>query len=252
MMKIGIISAIYEEMSLLAEHLQSKTVATRGMRDYYSGILWGIPAVLVFCRIGKVAAAATAANLILEYNVDQIVFIGVAGSCSESVNVGDIVIGEKLYQHDMDASPIFQKYEIPLLEKISISTDEKSRQIFENISQQYLKNISEYVPENILNDFNISNPKAMKGDIASGDRFISKETDLRSIKEDLPSVLCVEMEGGAVAQVCYEYSVPFSVIRIISDSADENAHIDFQEFVDEIASTYSFEILKKYFNNELK
>lgn len=60
------------------------------------------------------------------------------------------------------------------------------------------------------------------------------------------------MEGAAVAQVCYEYNVPFSVIRVISDSADENAHIDFQRFIDEIASKYSFEIVKMYLTQKPK
>ena len=104
----------------------------------------------------------------------------------------------------------------------------------------------------MLKDFNIISPKAVTGDIASGDRFISGKVELKNIKDSLPSVLCVEMEGAAVGQVCYEYNVPFSVIRIISDTADENAHIDFRKFIDKIANIYSFEILKRYLISYLK
>jgi adenosylhomocysteine nucleosidase len=250
-MKIGIISAMEEEVGMLAEFILDRTVMNRGMRDYYTGSLWGMPVVLVYSRMGKVAAAATATNMVLEFDIDEIIFIGVAGSCSENVNIGDIVVGKSMYQHDLDASPIFRKHEIPLLGKTYIDTSEKIRNVLTDLCRQFTLNITDNIQENVLKNFGIITPKAITGDIASGDRFISAKEELQSIKDALPSVLCVEMEGAAVGQVCYEYNVPFSVIRIISDTADENAHVDFQKFVDEIASIYSFEILKKYFNNSL-
>lgn len=246
-MRFGIICAMEEEVGMLAEFILDRKVMNRGMRDYYTGSLWGVPVVLVYSRMGKVAAAATATNMVLEFDIDEIIFIGVAGSCSENVNIGDIVVGKSLYQHDLDASPIFRKHEIPLLQKTHINTSEIKRKVFADICQQFTQDIIEHIHKNVLKDFNIISPKAIIGDIASGDRFISAKEELQSIKDALPSVLCVEMEGAAVGQVCYEYNVPFSVIRIISDTADENAHVDFEKFVDQIASIYSFEILKKYF-----
>lgn len=246
MKKIGIISAMIEEVGMISEQIEDRKTISKGMRDYYSGILWGIPVVLVYSRMGKVAAAATAVNLIIEHDVTEIVFIGVAGSCSESIKIGDIVIGKNLYQHDLDASPIFRKHEIPLFNKTYIETDEKTRFIFADISNNFIASIKDNIGETILNKFGVISPKTLIGDIASGDQFISGKKQLEKIKNTLPGVLCVEMEGAAVGQVCYEYNIPCSVIRIISDGADENAHIDFQKFVNEIASKYSFEIIRKY------
>ncbi|MGE5356808.1 MAG: 5'-methylthioadenosine/adenosylhomocysteine nucleosidase [Deltaproteobacteria bacterium] len=247
-MRVGIICAMEEEVGMLAEFIPDRTVIRMGMRDYYSGTLWGVPVVLVYSRMGKVAAAATTTNMILEFDIAEIIFIGVAGSSSQNINIGDIVIGKSLYQHDLDASPIFIKHEIPLLQKTYIDTSEIKRKVFADICQQFTQRIEDHIHKNVLKDFNIISPKAVIGDIASGDRFISAKEELQSIKEALPSVLCVEMEGAALGQVCFEYDVPFSVIRIISDTADENAHVDFEKFVEQIASIYSFEILKRYFN----
>jgi len=251
-MKIGIISAMIEEVGLLSEYIDDRKTKTSGMRDYLSGSLWGIPAVLVYSRMGKVAAAATAVNLIIEYGVTEIIFIGVAGSCSAKVKIGDIVIGKNLYQHDLDASPIFKNHEIPLLNKTYIETDEKARTVFADISNRFIASINNNIDKKILDKFGITEPEAIIGDIASGNQFISGIAQMKQIKNALPSALCVEMEGAAVAQVCYEYNVPFSVIRVISDSADENAHIDFQRFIDEIASKYSFEIVKMYLTQKPK
>lgn len=251
-MRIGIICAMEEEVGMLAEFIPERTVISRGMRDYYTGSLWGIPVVLVYSRMGKVAAAATTTNMILEFDIAEIIFIGVAGSSSENINIGDIVIGKSLYQHDLDASPIFRKHEIPLLQKTYIDTSEIKREVFADICQQFTQRIEDHIHKNVLKDFNIISPKAVTGDIASGDRFISGKEELKNIKDSLPSVLCVEMEGAAVGQVCYEYNVPFSVIRIISDTADENAHIDFRKFINKIANIYSFEILKRYLISYLK
>lgn len=246
-MRVGIICAMEEEVGMLAEFIPDRTVIRMGMRDYYSGTLWGVPVVLVYSRMGKVAAAATTTNMILEFDIAEIIFIGVAGSSSQNINIGDIVIGKSLYQHDLDASPIFRKHEIPLLERTFINTDKKAAEEFLIVCSQYTKNINEHFPSEILDAFNIKIPKALIGDIASGDSFVSGRNELKKIKESLPTVMCVEMEGAAVGQVCFEYNIPLSVIRIISDTADENAHVDFQKFIGLVADRYSFEILRMYF-----
>ena len=88
--------------------------SSHGMRDYSVGQLWGIDAVCVLSRIGKVAASMTATMLVEKFGVTHILFTGVAGSGDAGVRVGDIVIGESLVQHDMDASPLFPRYEVPL------------------------------------------------------------------------------------------------------------------------------------------
>jgi adenosylhomocysteine nucleosidase len=86
----------------------------------------------------------------------------------------------------------------------------------------------------------------MTGDTASGDQFFSDKEKKDNLQRDLPSVLCVEMEGAAVAQVCEDYGVPFIVVRVISDTAEENAHIAAMDFVNQHAGDYSLSILKEY------
>ena len=95
--------------------------------------------------------------------------------------------------------------------------------------------------------FNIAKPKVFIEDIASGDQFISTSQQIEKIKNKLSNIACVEMEGAAVAQVCYEYDVPFSIFRTISDKANDNAHIEFQKFAEQVASKYALGILKNYF-----
>lgn len=98
-----------------------------------------------------------------------------------------------------------------------------------------------------LIQFAISQPKLVVGDIASGDQFFSSNLQKQILSTQLPEVLCVEMEGAAVAQVCYEYEIPFCIIRTISDVADDNSHIDFPAFIQKISSKYAAEIIKNIF-----
>lgn len=245
-MKIGIMSAMNEEIRSLIDSVDSPEITTIGNRDYCAGKLWKNDVVLVFSRWGKVASAATVATLILEYKVDLILFTGVAGAIDKSLNIGDIVIGKKFYQHDMDARPFFKQFEIPLIGKSFFSSNDEINIKLEKSANSFLK--SNQISKNIREEFKILSPKVIFGDIASGDRFISSSEELKSIKTLLPNVMCVEMEGAAVAQVCAEYAVPFAIIRTISDAADDTADLDFAKFTKEVANKYSIGILKEFLN----
>jgi len=242
---IGIISAMPEEVDSLLHTLQNKRKTIKGMRVYFTGTLYAKKVVIVFSRWGKVAAATTATQLINDFNLDEIIFTGVAGAIHENLNIGDIVIGNKLFQHDLNASPFYQPFHIPILNIESITT--KNTDILIDSTNLFLNNYNTYINQKEAKSFNISNPKVIHGDIASGDQFISSKEKIKELNTSLPSVLCVEMEGAAVAQVCYEYKIPFSIIRIISDKANENAEIDFERFSKSIASNYALGILKNYF-----
>src|SRR5471032_2556387 len=113
-MRLGVISALAEEQQGLIEAMQSPYKLMHGMREYTAGQLWEIDAVCVLSRIGKVAAAMTAAILVEKFEVTHIVFTGVAGSGDSTVRVGDMVVAESLIQHDFDASPLFPRFQIPL------------------------------------------------------------------------------------------------------------------------------------------
>ncbi len=117
-MLVGIVGAMIEEISLLKEEMTDMVCDSFGSRDYYCGTLYGVETVLVFSRWGKVASAMTATTLIGRYKIDALIFIGVAGAMAEKLNIGDVIIGNKLYQHDMDARPLFKKHEIPLTDTV--------------------------------------------------------------------------------------------------------------------------------------
>jgi adenosylhomocysteine nucleosidase len=176
-------------------------------------------------------------------------FTGVAGSINSELKIGDIVLGKRLIQHDMDARPLMAQYEIPLLSKIYLESDETHLAIASKAIHSVIENRSLHavIGEQELLEFNISQPKLFVGDIASGDQFFSKNEQQENLNVQLPNVLCVEMEGAAVAQVCYEYEIPFTIIRTISDTADDSAHIDFSSFIKKISSKYAAEIIKNIF-----
>ncbi|MDN3644191.1 5'-methylthioadenosine/adenosylhomocysteine nucleosidase [Lutimonas halocynthiae] len=245
-MYTGIISAMKEEIQAVIEVLEIESKQVKGMRTYYVGKLYGKPVVLVFSRWGKVASATTATQLINDFKVDQLVFTGVAGAIHKDVQIGDIIVGKQLFQHDMNASPLVETYEVPLLGKTSFLTNQAKRADLMASSKSFLAEIELFLSKELLTEFNIISPKVIESDIASGDQFISNKMQSDKISEGLPTVKCVEMEGAAVAQVCFEYNKPFSIIRTISDNANNNAHVDFPKFAHEIASKYALGILKNY------
>lgn len=246
---IGIMGAMPEEINGIIELLADRKEVTRGMRTYYTGNINQIRTVVVFSRWGKVAAATTVSNLILEFGITELIFTGVAGAIDPSLNIGDIVVANRLIQHDMDARPIMPRFEIPLLgvtyfESAGRLADISVAAVNELIESALLQNTNISTE---LKHFGIARPKAVTGTIASGDKFFSASDEKIQLIEKLPDILCVEMEGAATAQVCYEYDIPFTIIRTISDAADDNSHVDFQSFIQHISSKYSVEIIKNIY-----
>ncbi len=245
---IGIISAMKEEMQSLLNALENKQTYSKGMRTYYQGTLFDKDVVLVFSRWGKVASATTATQLINDFNLTELIFTGVAGAITPNLNIGDIVIGTDLIQYDVDASPFFEKFTVPILNKKAFETARHQRALLLNASQKFISNYHSIISMEEATKYNIKHPKVIEGAIASGDQFINDLNRVNLLNQELPSVTCVEMEGGAVAQLCYEYDIPFSIIRIISDKAHDNAHIEFQKFADAIATKYALSIFENYFS----
>ena len=241
-------SAMQEEILGVEELIEGLKIESVGVHTYYSGTINGHSVTLVFSGWGKVAAASTVSTLIHRFQVTEVLFTGVAGALDPSLKIGDIVLGKRLIQHDMDARPIFQQFEIPLLNQTFISANEGALTLMAEGIQEILtsKSLTSLLEEEALIKFNLHEPLLIIGDIASGDQFINNNEQRNEIISALPSVVCVEMEGAAVAQVCYENGIPFIIIRTISDVADENSHIDFLSFVKEVSSKYSIEIVRKY------
>ncbi len=237
-----------EEIQALLDNLENVNTTTKGMRTYYQGTLFGKQVVLVFSRWGKVASATTATQLINDFPLEEVIFTGVAGSIKHDLNIGDIVIGKHLFQHDIDASPFYEKFTIPILDQKSFETNEQNSLKLLEASQEFIKNYRAIIAADEATEFKITHPKVIVGNIASGDQFINTFANVQRLNTSLPNVDCVEMEGAAVAQVCFEYDIPYSIMRVISDNAHDNAHIEFQKFANSIATKYALAIFKTYFN----
>lgn len=244
---IGLMAAMQEEIEQLLPSIQSPEKVVEGGRTYVKGNLFGKPVVAVFSRWGKVAATITATHLITRFGVDEILFTGVAGSIQPHVRIGDVVLGKAFFQHDLDPRPFFPRFEIPLLGVSAVESPLLPRnQVHAAIHQFLTEDWHTSISPALAQQFTLQSPQIHLGDIASGDQFISDPAYRDDLVQALPSVLCVEMEGAAVAQVCAAYKVPFNVVRIISDVADQAAEIDFPAFVSQVASPYSLGIVRRY------
>ena len=248
---LAVISAMPNEITAIVQSLGEVTTRTLGQRQYHAGNFGDTPVVVVFSGWGKVAAAATTTQLIAAYDVTDVVFTGVAGAVRHGLSIGDVVVGTELIHHDMDASPIFPRYEVPLLGKAMLPTDAGLRAQLRTAALGFLRqDLAIAVPQSSRDWFRITSPQVVEGLIASGDQFIDSAEEIDALRQRLPNVACVEMEGAAVAQVCDEYAMPFGIVRTISDAADENAQHDFPRFSREIAGRYSLGILARFVQSQ--
>ena len=224
MKKIGIIFAMKEELDTFLKLVELKeTKEVKGITinkcESKDVILY-----LIESGIGKVNSARATQLLIDEENVDYIFNIGVAGGIDERLNIGDIVIGEKLYQYDFDISAFgHNKCYVP---KVG----------------EYVESDKELI-EKILNSKDEIDANILVGSIASADKFLTDKEEGKKLNEELDA-LCVEMEGASIAQVSYLNKVPFVVVRSISDTPNGNNNIDFDEFLEESAKKVSEFMLK--------
>ena len=246
---MAILSALPQEQHGLMALLQRPRRVLHARRDFWLGDLHGQPVVLALSKIGKVAAATTATALIERFGVRRIVFTGVAGGLGHGVKVGDVVVATDFVQHDLDASPLFPRYEVPLYGKTRFRCDPVLSALLFEASCHALAHES-------LAAHRFAGACVHQGLIASGDRFVSGADESRRLRDLMANaghdVLAVEMEGAAVAQVCMDYGVPFAVMRTISDRADDSAHVDFPAFVDAVASRYAGVIIERFLKLLLK
>ena len=213
MKKIGIIFAMDEEINAFKKYINIDKEYDIFDLHFCEGIIFDNNFVLATSGVGKVNAARTTQILIDNYGVDYIINVGVAGGVKENLLVGDIIIGEKLVQHDFDITAFnHEKGYIPNV-GVYIDADEYLVRLTENI----LKN-------NKINYY--------KGVIASGDIFCTEEVMSKKIAKKF-NALCVEMEGASIAQVCHLCNIPFLVIRSISDIPNNDNVITYEEFLED-------------------
>lgn len=224
MSKIGIIFAMEEELNALKKYVCIEKEYNIFDLTFYEAIVNNNKCILTLGGIGKVNSARSTQILIDNMDIDYIINIGVAGSISNLVDVLDIVIGEKLVQHDFDITAFdHEKGYIP-----NVGT-------FIN-SDNYLLSIANEIA--IENNFPVK-----RGTIASGDIFCTDINMTNKINKKF-NALCVEMEGASIAQVCYLSHIPFLIIRSISDSLNGNNKLTYEEFLNEASSVGALYILK--------
>ena len=245
--RIGLMSAMHQELAEVLQTLPDEQRQRAAGRDFWVGHWRGHEVVAVLSRIGKVAAATTATALIERFGVTDIVFTGVAGGVGEGVRVGDVVLAQAFLQHDMDASPLFPRHEVPLYGRTHFETDTALTERLRAAAAGVLAQPLDTLGAAAVSEFHLQAPGLHQGLIASGDRFVATSAESQALRQRLPDALAVEMEGAAVAQVCHDYGVPLAALRTISDRADDSAHVDFTRFIDQVASRYSAVMLDRFF-----
>lgn len=215
MIKIGIIGAMEEEITpILALFPQAQEIALGG-NVFYHIAYKGAEIYVAYSKIGKVHSAITASTMILRFGCEEVIFCGVAGGLQEDLAVGDLLLGSKLCQHDVDISAFGHPLGFIPESRVFIETDENLNAIARQVALE-------------------SNITLKEGIIASGDAFIHSKEKKQWIIENFGAA-AVEMEGASVAVVCDSFKVPCCILRSISDSADGAADVSFDEFLDSSA-----------------
>ena len=219
---IGLLGAMPEEIGSDLSHLQDLSCSTHGDLTLHKGSLSDtIRLTLAWSGWGKVSAARAATRLLAsDPSIDLLVFTGVAGAADPALRQWDVVLADAVVQHDMDARPMFHRFTVPALKKDQL----QPQPAWFNWADTALR---EAHSAGELNGF----AQPSSGLIATGDRFISDPAVLQALRDALPDLRAVEMEGAAVAQVAEQESVPWLVLRVISDGADAAAAHSFEDFL---------------------
>ena len=228
-MKIGIIAAMPEELKLLVEHLEMAEKHQRLGHVYYTGRIGHHEVILVESGIGKVMSAMSVAVLVNDFKITAVINTGSAGAVAPGLEIGDVVVADRLVYHDVDVTAFGYDY------------GQMARQPLYYEASRYLVEEMKAVLEKTQQTSRV-------GLIATGDSFIAGQDKIDQIKAHFPDVLAVEMEGAAIAQAAHSLGLPFMVIRAMSDTASHDANITFDEFILE-AGKRSAETLIQLLNN---
>lgn len=243
--RTAIVAALHDELASVLALMPDEQRQVVAGREFWVGHLHGQDVVAVLSGIGKVAAATTAALLVERFGVRRIVFTGVAGGLGPGVRVGDVVLARSFLQHDMDASPLFPRHEVPGYGRARFEADAALADALALACGRVLHKLPQRLDAAAVAAFGLHAPRLHQGLLVSGDRFVAATAESRALQRELPDALAVEMEGAAFAQVCHDFGVPLAVVRTISDRADDDAHVDFPRFLREVASRYSAAIIEE-------
>ncbi|MCH1959956.1 MULTISPECIES: 5'-methylthioadenosine/adenosylhomocysteine nucleosidase [Romboutsia] len=225
---LGIIGAMEEEVEILKEKMDIKETTTIAGIKFYKGTLHDKNIVLVRSGVGKVNMAMCTQVLVDKFNVSALVNSGVAGTMNEDLNQGDVVISTTTVQHDFDTTVFGDPLgEISRLNKRFFDADKNMI----NKAKEAAKNVKGV---NIVD-----------GMVATGDQFVAGGDIAKKIKDNFKDVEAVEMEGAAMAQVAYLNDIPFVILRSISDKANGEADLSYEEFLP-IAAKNASSLLEEF------
>ncbi|EOC1455747.1 5'-methylthioadenosine/S-adenosylhomocysteine nucleosidase [Cronobacter sakazakii] len=211
-MKAGIIGAMEEEVTLLRDKIDNRQTLTIAGCEIYTGTLNGVDVALLKSGIGKVSAAMGATLLLEHCKPDVIINTGSAGGLAPSLKVGDIVVSDEVRYHDADVTAFGYEYGQMAGCPAAFKADEKLIAAAHETIEKL-------------------NLHAVRGLVVSGDAFINGSVNLAKIRHNFPQAIAVEMEATAIGHVCHNFGVPFVVVRAISDVADQQSHLSFEEFL---------------------
>jgi len=228
MTKLAIMGAMEEEIEPLLEYFDDVKVTEFANNKYYEVNLNGLDIVIAYSKIGKVFASLTASTMIEKFGCDTLLFSGVAGGINQKLKIGDLIIADKLCQHDLDITAFGHPNGFVPGGKVFVETSKELRQVAFDVAH-----------ENKIS--------VLEGTIATGDQFVHS-VERKEFIENTFNADALEMEGASVAVICDALDVPFLVLRAISDTADMDAGFDFDEFLKSSAKNsaeYMIKIVKK-------
>ncbi|WLR49944.1 5'-methylthioadenosine/S-adenosylhomocysteine nucleosidase [Bacillus tianshenii] len=216
-MKIGIIGAMDEEVQILKDKMGNRELDTVANCEFYTGDINGVEVVLLRSGIGKVNAAMATTILLDRHNPDMVINTGSAGGFHPSLNVGDLVVSTEVRHHDVDVTIFEYEYgQVPNM-PAAYTADAKLVEAAMECAKE------------------ITDVQAVKGLIVTGDSFMNDPARVEFVRSKFVDLYAAEMEAAAIAQVCYQFDMPFVVIRALSDIAGKDSNISFEQFLDKAA-----------------
>jgi adenosylhomocysteine nucleosidase len=216
-MKIAIIGAMEEEVTLLRDRINDKKVEVIAGCEFTTGRMDGVDVVLLRSGIGKVNAAMSTSILLEKYTPDYVINTGSAGGYDPKLNVGDLVISTEVRHHDVDCTVFGYEYgQVPQLPPAFLADKELIKVAIEGAKE-------------------ISDIQTVQGLIATGDAFMNDPVRVDYIRDKFTDLKAVEMEAAAIAQVAYQFGIPFVIIRSLSDIAGKESNISFDQFLEKAA-----------------
>ncbi|WP_077214057.1 5'-methylthioadenosine/S-adenosylhomocysteine nucleosidase [Bacillus dakarensis] len=225
-MKIAIIGAMEEEVTLLRDKIQDGKAEVIAGCEFTSGKMNGADVILLRSGIGKVNAAMSTTILLEKFKPNYVINTGSAGGYNPALNVGDVVISSEVRHHDVDVTAFGYEYgQVPQLPP-AFEADVNLVEIAENAAKE------------------ITDIQVVKGLIATGDSFMNDPKKVEYIQDKFTDLQAVEMEAAAIAQVSHQFGTPFVVIRSLSDIAGKESDVSFEQFLEKAAVNSSTLVMK--------